>query len=261
VHRDGTVTGSAASNSSRQKELAMPIVTYISPFDTFRGVVRGEGGLSGQVTYPVGGANYARAFVQPTNPESTLQVLIRAFMTQTAQGFSALSEAQADAWRAAAVGLERKNAAGQYYELSGANLYALINLYRLMDGQALLAAPPALTAPGAIVGITSVKSDTVDLEVTFTHTLTTTDDKVMVRVTQPLTGGARNARTNEYRCITADFTTSIVPATISPMAVSLPMANFSVLPTEYVGVEVLPLGITFYPGIVRRDKNILVGTI
>ena len=43
----------------------MPIVTYVAPYSTFRGVVRSGGSLGGQVTYPVGRANYSRAWETP----------------------------------------------------------------------------------------------------------------------------------------------------------------------------------------------------
>lgn len=238
-----------------------PIVTYVPPFDTFRGVVRSTGSLEGQVTYPVGGANYSRAFVQPANPQSDHQVDIRALMTTVAQGFSALTETQADAWRAAAVGIYRTNPAGQTYELSGANLYALINLYRLMDDQSLLAAPPALTAPGAITDITDVKVNGTDLDIHCTHALGVATDFILVRMTKALTGPARNARPNEYRVPTVDFDDSIVAASASPQTIALTGNTLGTLVDDYVGVELLPLGPTYWPGTAHRDKNIQVAAV
>jgi len=209
------------------------------------------------VTYPIGSANYARAFVDPDNPESAHQILIRAYLTQAAQGFSALSSANADAWRAAAVGIIRKNTAGQDYELSGANLYSLINLYRLMDGQALTATPPALTAPGSITSITSVTKTGTDLVIVAAHTLAATDF-TFVRVTAPLSGSARLARPNDYRTFTATFAASIVPYAATPQTYTLPEDVLSIIATDYVGVELLPLGPTYYPGVARRDPSMLV---
>ena len=240
----------------------MAIVTYVAPFETVRGKIGGIGGGSGLVTYPIGSTNIARAFVEPANPESTSQIAIRALMTAAAQGYSALSAANAAAWVAAAVGVIRQNAAGQDYELSGANLYALINLYRTMDGQALLAAPPALTAPGAITSLTSAKTDEADLELTFAHTLDVATDFVYVRMTNELGGTARQARVNEYRSLGDSFASSIVIAGASPQEETFGLADgFDIHSTEQVGIEILPIGPTYYPGVVRRFSNVTLGAI
>jgi hypothetical protein len=238
----------------------MAIVTYVAPYSTYRGAVRSAGSLEGQVTYPIGGANYSRAFVQPANPQSDHQVAIRALMTTVSQGFAALTEVEADAWRAAAVGVTRQNPAGQTYELSGANLYALINLYRLMDGEELLDAPPALTAPGAITDITDIEADVDGISIDVTHALGVATDFILCRVTAPLPSAARNARPNEYRCPTTALADSIVAAAASPQTINLGSNTVGILADDYVGVELLPLGPTYWPGVAHRDRNIIVST-
>ncbi len=239
----------------------MAIFTLIAPFDQFHGKVTGPSGSGGVVVWSVGQANYSRAFVTPSNPESDLQVAIRGFLAASSQGFSATSAAEAAGWNAAAVGVIRQNALGQDYELSGAGLYSLINTYRQMDGQALLDVAPLLTAPGAITGITSVQTDGTDIEVVFTHTLDTPSDLIFIRFTQDLGGDARQARSNEFRTITALFTTSIVASSVSPQTVTVQMDNFVVAGASNIGVEILPLGDTYFPGVPRSDKNIVVGAI
>mgnify|MGYP006288888475 FL=1 len=233
----------------------MPIVTLQSPFDTFRGRSKGPSGYGGQVLYPVGQAHYSRGYVEPTNPESNQQTAIRALLAAAAQGFSALTETQADDWRDAAVGVTRKNAAGQDYDLSGANLYNLINLYHTMDGEALTATPPALTTPGNVTAVTTVTQATTNLTINCTHSLGATD-LVYVRVTRALSGAARNARTNEFRTITTDFADSIVAQAASPQAIVLPMEEFTLAVGDYIGVELLPIGPTYYPGVAFREVNI-----
>ena len=239
----------------------MPIVTYTAPFDTFRGIVRSPGTLNGQVTYPVGGANFSRTFVQPANPQSDHQVAIRALLATVAQGFSALTEVQADAWRAAAVGVTRQNAAGQTYDLSGANLYALINMYRTMDGEALVAAPPALTAPGAITDITTVETAGTNLQLIITHSLNVATDFILCRSTAALPGAARNARANEYRIGTTALADAIVISSASPQTISLASYELAHTVGEYIGIELLPIGPTYYPGTAHRDKNEIVTSI
>jgi len=239
----------------------MPIVTYVAPYSTFRGVVRSGGSLEGQVTYPVGGANYSRAWIEPANPESAHQVAIRALLTAAAQGFADLTEAQADAWRAAASGVFRTNPAGQVYELSGANLYALINLYRTMDGEALTATPPALTAPGAITAVTDVKASGTSVSIVCTHSLATATDFILARITSALTGAARNARPSDYRVCTVAYADSIVAAAASPQTIALTNTTLGTAEDDYVGVELLPLGPTYWPGVARRERNIQVAAL
>jgi len=236
----------------------MPIVTYVAPYSTFRGVVRSGGSLGGQVTYPVGRANYSRAWVQPANPESAHQVTIRALLAAAAQGYAALTEAQADAWRAAASGIYRTNAAGQTYELSGAHLYAMINLYRTMHAQSPTTTPPALTAPGAITSVYAVTVTGTTLIVRCTHALHLSVDWIFARVTAPLGGAARNARPSDYRVSTPTYAASYDLADVSPLAISLIGTNLGVTVGDYIGVDLLPLGPTYYPGVARREPNILV---
>ena len=241
----------------QERNLPMPKCTLIAPFGKFHGKVVTADTVGGQVLYSIGGAQYSRAFVDPANPQSTLQVLVRAYMTQASQGWHALSEVNADAWRDKAVGVERKNILGQTYELTGENLYCLINCYRLLDGQALLATPPALTAPGSITAVTAVTVDDTNVTLVFTHTLAV-GDFFLVRFAPDLGGAARNGRRNDCRIITDTPAASVVAREASPQTAEFGMGNFMLHNGDNTAVLLTPLGPTYYPGTDYLAKNVPV---
>ena len=236
----------------------MGTVECVPPYVTYRGTIRSPGPLYGQVAYPLGSLTYSRTWVNPANPQSPHQVYVRALLTAAAQGYAALSRPNADAWRRAATGLYRTNAAGQTHKLTAPNLYTLINMYRMMDTQAVTSTPPVLTWPGAITSIDRVTVLSTSLTVYCTHSLADSADAIFVRVTAPLGGPARKARPNDYRVPTPYYTQSIVPASLSPQVIALGGVTLGIYPGHYIGVDLLPLGPTYWPGVRRRRPSILV---
>jgi len=235
----------------------MPIVTLKSPFASFRGKASSPTGLTSLVAYPDGSAHFARKWVEPSNPRSLHQLAIRWCLATISTAFSTISSSRADAWRAAAVGVIRENAAGQHYELTGPSLYSLLNMYRLMHNQSLLYDPVPLTPPGNITSITNVTVAGGSVGITATHTLGASDN-VYIRLTTALPGEACFARPSGYRTITNQFADSIVKYGASPKQWILPMEYFTIAVNDWIGVEILPLGPTYYPGRPVRDPSIVV---
>lgn len=236
----------------------MPKVSLVSPFAKFHGKSTSEGAPGGQVVYSIGGANYSRNLVTPTNPDSAHQILIRSYINSAALAYQALSEANASAWRTAASGLTRTNILGQEYALTGMSLYMLVNVYRLMAGQAQVSTPPATTAPGAVTNIGSAAIAATDLTFQVTHGLTPATDFLYCRVSQDLGGDARQGRVSDLRTITDTFADSIVAAASSPQTVSLAMDYFTLTAGQNVAIQVLPLTDVYYPGTAYIAKNLLL---
>jgi len=235
----------------------MPRITLVSPFAKFHGKSAAQGEPGGQVLFSVGSALYSRRLVSPANPDSAHQTSIRALMTTAANGYQGLTDVQAQQWRTAAAGLTRTNILGQSYRLTGMSLYMLVNLYRLMDGQALVATPGSTELPGAITGVTSVTVSGGNVEVVLTHSLAASEF-VYCRLTQDLGGASRQARKNDYRTITTDFEDSIVARAASPQTLTLSMDYFTLTAAQHVGVSLLPLSAAYYPGTVFNETNIVV---
>lgn len=234
----------------------MALISLQMPFARFHGKARTPGTPGGQVVFQNGNVGISRALVSPAQPQSAHQVAIRSLLSTAAAGFSALSAANAASWNAAAAEYNRTNVLGAQYNLSGIALYCLINQYRQMDGQALQATPPTVAHPASPSGIVSAVVSGSDLVVTVTPG--GGSGSLYVQVTDPLSGAARLARPNEYRTISDDFADSFQALSASPQPVSLPMEQFTIAATDYIGVRVIQLNSDYYPSVEFVDRSVLV---
>jgi len=97
----------------------------------------------------------ARTRVVPTNPRSSRQLEVRGTLTGLAQGWGALTAANALAWRAYAAAHPKSNAFGQFAP-SGINAYCELNFYVVDSGETAIATPPVTAFTGNISGFTVV---------------------------------------------------------------------------------------------------------
>lgn len=126
----------------------MPIVTFRSPIDRFRGTMMDQSG-SGLTIYDSNKAgNVARSYVVPTNPNSLLQQAVRQAFATASQGFAALSAIEAAAWNSAATAYQRLNPLEVPYDFSGINLFVQVNAYAdLANGDSQSTPPNDLATP------------------------------------------------------------------------------------------------------------------
>jgi len=235
----------------------MPRITLVSPFAKFHGKSSAPGEPGGQVLYSVGAALYSRRLVDPANPDTTHQSTIRSLLATGANGYQALTDVQAAAWRTAASGLTRKNIFGQIYAWTGMSLYMSVNTYRQMDGEALTATPPATDSPGAILGVTSATVNGANLDVVITHSMDV-GDLVYCRVSEDLGSASRQGRPNDLKTLTTDFDDSIIVRSASPQTLAIPMEYFTVTAAEHIAIHLLPLTSVYYPGTDWLEANVLV---
>ncbi len=98
-----------------------------------RGLTVSQGGRYGQIS---------RALVIPTNPRSAAQMLQRNYMGNVAAKWRTLTQAQRDAWTAAAKQTNSAPRLGQSGPLTGINLFAKINCSLLTIGLPEVIVPP-----------------------------------------------------------------------------------------------------------------------
>lgn len=228
------------------------------PWDVVHGAIKGAGSDRGQVLFSANGLNIMRSNVIPNNPESALQTLARSYMSAAANGFQALTEVQATAWRTAAAALSRTDILGQEYTYSGIGLYVQVNTLRLMDGQSLVATPPTVDLLGQITSFTSVTDATGFIDVIVVHSLTPATGQLRVRFSPPLGSQARNARNNEFRTLSSTFAASMFAVDTSPQTLHVPISTFTIASGDRVGVEVTSISDNYYVGTPVRDRNIAV---
>ena len=244
----------------------MPKFIPAVPFAKFRGRVLNTGLPTGQVAFDSPKVGFvSRAYAVPTNPESTKQTEARNITTLCAQAYKALTETQANAWAAAAAGIERIDNLGTGYALSGIGLYCAVNWHRLNSGGAQSATVPSVltppAAPGAIESIVHAQSAET-LTISLDLSTVTTGDILFCRVTPPLSGSARLARQNDLRTYSAETGVysehAYIVRTSGDQSLELNVGTEvpSWVDGDRVGVEVRTLTSAFFPGLASFERNL-----
>ena len=100
------------------------------------------GKLGLTVTYPSRNGLIRRSWVVPANPRSAEQLVTRSRLAAAAQAYDTLTEAQQDAWIAAAAQEQSKPTLGQSGPLTGLQLYTKLNAALAMVGEPAVVTPP-----------------------------------------------------------------------------------------------------------------------
>jgi len=92
------------------------------------------------------GGQYYRNRAMPTQPNSAAQINQRARLTTNAAGWRGLTDAQRAAWTAFGNSFTVTDSLGQSRNLTGSQCYTKVNCVNQLNGDAIVAAPPALPA-------------------------------------------------------------------------------------------------------------------
>ena len=99
-----------------------------------RGLTVSQNGRYGQIS---------RAYVMPANPHTASQMAVRATFGTVASAWDGLTEAQRQAWIAAASTRQTKTRCGTSGPMTGLQFFVQINANLLAMGQEQVTAPPA----------------------------------------------------------------------------------------------------------------------
>ena len=136
----------------------------------------GKCGLT--VTFPSRNGLVRRAWVVPANPQSIAQLAVRARLATQASAYDGLTEAQQNAWIAAASTVQSKPRLGQSGPLTGLQLFVRLNANLTRVGE------PALTTPS--------DRPTFDANIATGLELTNVSNNVAVKLTCSGSSGAFN---------------------------------------------------------------------
>jgi hypothetical protein len=133
------------------------------------------GKLGLTVTYPSRTGLIRRSWVVPANPQTADQLLVRSRLATQAAAYDALTEAQQNAWIAAAAQQQTRPTLGQSGPMTGLQLFVKVNANLAAVGEPAVTTPPdrptfdanvaqslELTNPGGVVAIKLVCSGTSD---------------------------------------------------------------------------------------------------
>jgi len=99
------------------------------------------GKLGLTVTYPSRNGLIRRSWVVPANPQTADQLVVRSRLALQAQAYDALTEAQQDAWIAAAAQEQSRPTLGQSGPLTGLQLFVKLNANLTLVGEPTLSTP------------------------------------------------------------------------------------------------------------------------
>lgn len=163
--------------------------------------------LNGSVFARNRGGAYLRNKVTPVNPQTQAQVLARARLTQFAQAWRGLTQAQRDAWNAAVSQWSTTDVFGDVVTPSGNALFNRLNINVAIAGGSQLNTPPQPVGADALtdIGVTAAEGAGT-FDVNFTPGPVPADHVLFLESTPMLSPGISNASA-EFRRI------STLPAT------------------------------------------------
>ncbi len=172
------------------------------------------------------GGDYIRRRVAPTNPNTTRQQSMRAFLSTLSVLWSTvLTPAQREAWNTWASLQSRTGPLGNTINLTGINGYVWTNTHILDAGDTRIDDPPVQVAPGALLTMAAAISAATTADITFTGTPLAATERPLLFMSLPQSGAAqpnfRQSRIVGYGAL----------AQASPWASTLP---FSVQSGQFV---------------------------
>lgn len=214
-------------------------------------VVAASGKLgTSAVFYGSGGRQFSREYVVPGNPQTAYQVASRGRLAEASAAWSAMTDAQREAWNSAASGVTRRDMTGQSYELSGRQLYMQVQSYRLIDNQVISPTVPSKTVTPFSASAMTVAGNAdpaTGIEL-FWQSTSENPAFLFIRLTAPLGSDARNARLTDYRIFTTAPSNSVFTAPDLVATFSYSQMRQTLGVGDFIGVELLPLNSGYYPG-------------
>jgi len=205
-------------------------------------------GMVGMARKSPGSAEYtafARAGFNPTNPQSSQQIAIRALLSASSTAYKSLTVSEADAWEVLGAQMSVDGPVGSWHGLTGIQAYNQVNVWRLMDGQAQTTAAPEVSVAEAPT-ITDVVSDGANLTGVRIQHSEIAGSHFGFRLTAARTSAVRKAAKGELRFISTDFASSIIESDTSPQIWTVP-SPWSAPIGQYLGIEVTHLAPGYLP--------------
>lgn len=162
-------------------------------------VVDGRGKLGGHVLSKNKSGAIVRTKVTPANPRTSFQQAVRSILATVSQAWSALTNAQIEAWNSQAPQWAGTNEFGDTVLPSGKSLHQKLNQNLLLTSQSVITVPPAKASlPDDVLATATI--DTTSSDLTLTGVDTSAGKVIVVEATPVVSAGTSNVD-NKYRQI------------------------------------------------------------
>jgi hypothetical protein len=151
--------------------------------------------------------------VTPINRRSPGQTANRQILASFSSGWRGLTQAQRDAFNAAASNFPQTDALGQTVILTGEQLYIRLNANLTLIGGTPITAPPIPTS-FPVLAVGAVTLTAAAFTVAFTPDPVDTGFELIIRATAPRSAGKNFFGQSEFRFIQSEAAAAISPADI-----------------------------------------------
>lgn len=184
----------------------MPLVIYSQPVERVSGRSEGQ-----PVVYTYNrGQSVLRVFTNPSQPDTSDQIEIRAIFSALTKNWKELSSAQRNAWNTWAAEHPVRNRLGNRVSRTGLTAYVQLGTMYYIRTGSLPTAAPVLAQPASPTGITDLLNDSNEPSFEVTHTYTTLTGLYLVaRMTSAIPSAAITPRISAYRMISGVSNVSI----------------------------------------------------
>jgi len=195
-----------------------------------------RGKLNGSVMSKNRSGSYVRNKVTPSNPQTSAQMLIRGIFSEITKGWSQLSEVERQSWENSVEAFQGTNIFGDVVKPSGKTLFQKLNQNLMISGQASVSICPA-PAELPYAGLTSAVFDVSEDELTINCSGDTSNCKVLIFATAPMTQGTKFVK-NKLRKIAVEDG-NIAPDYMELANYQNKFGNLALNDNVYVGVRVV----------------------
>jgi hypothetical protein len=136
----------------------------------------------------------ARTKVKPSNPQSSAQTTVRAYLKEYTSKWRLLTQNQIAAWNTFAEGDRKSNKSGDKYLTTGKNLYVGYNCENALVGDGIEITTPPIATPPALITVMAIDFDstgTPKATVTLSGVVPT-DSQLQIWVTPMKSAGVSN---------------------------------------------------------------------
>ncbi len=154
---------------------------------------------------------YVRTRATPVNPGSVPQSEARSRLSAQATAWRTLTDNQRAGWGSLGAMMQRTDALGQVYTLTGSQAFVSVNSVLALVGDATVSEAPALVTPDAIVTVTPTVSAAA-ISLAFTPTPLAAGDRLLVYASPQRSAGRQFE--GDYRLVFTGAAATASPADV-----------------------------------------------